>query len=105
MATATTIPVSITHEAGERIQELGVHAPLESMLQYAKDHIPGLRSIEVWLSYAPWMSPDPTIILEFHRTHPPAGIVDPTSQYWSKWFVETFPPEIMIHFSDMTHYE
>lgn len=105
MSTATTIPVTVTDEATERIKEFGLQAPFETMLQYARENIPGLRSIEVRLSYAPWMSADPTIILDFYRAHPPKGVVDPTSKYWSKWFVDAFPPEIVIHFSYLTHYE
>ena len=104
MATATTILLSMSGEAAEHIAALGLQHEFDAIVQHAKETVPGLRSIEIKLSYAPWMSPDPAVLIYFHRMGG-GEENDTTDDIWTNWMVETFPPEVCIAFPVLTVYE
>ncbi len=97
----TTIPVTVTPEAAERVAELGMQAELECMLEHTRQTVPGLRSIEVRLAL-PYDTGDvPTIIIEAAKCFP-ARADEPTQTEWDDWQMNTFPPDVYRHFLLMT---
>jgi hypothetical protein len=102
MATATTIPVTVTPEAAAFIAEVGQRREFETLLDHTKQVIPDLRAIEVTLDDTPETGP-PGVILWAHRSEPWMGD-DPTERNWGAWFVETFPSEVCQNFVILSIY-
>ena len=105
MSTDTTIPVNVSEEAAEHISKLGQQEAFEQMVQYAREHFPGLHRIEVTRDDALWDSSEPG--LTFHMYYPdpdPAGDLDPYHRAWNDWLVDAFPPDILRHFGMIPYY-
>lgn len=105
----TAIPVHITAEAERRLEEPGLRAAFEQILDYVKQHTPGIRAIDV--SYEddtcvpadvhPWNK----IILDVHRTAPASVAEDPTHEEWTRWLVENLTAEMGLCFTLLSIYE
>jgi hypothetical protein len=102
MATAATIPLTISPEADAFIDEVGQRREFEAMLEHARQVVPGLRAFEVILDDTPETGP-PGAIIYAHRDDPGAGD-DPTHRCWRRWKVETFPPEVCQNFAFLSIY-
>jgi hypothetical protein len=96
MATAATIPLTISPEADAFIDEVGQRREFEAMLEHARQVVPGLRAFEVILHDTPETGP-PGVIIWAHRDDPGPGN-DPTHWRWARWVVEAYPPEVCQNF-------
>jgi hypothetical protein len=90
MTTAANIPVLITADAEQRLQELGMRTELDAMLEYTKKTVPGLRAIEV----RPYFEQDGTMLIITAYKDPPDTEDDPAQRNWDSWAVQAFPPEV-----------
>ncbi len=100
----TTIPVTVTPEAAERVAELGMQAELERMLEHTRQTVPGLRSIEVQLALPYDTGDETSIVIQVTRTNPHLTN-DPTDWDWGAWQCDTFPPYVCRYFVMLTLYE
>ncbi len=100
----TTIPVTVTPEAAERVAELGMHAELERMLEHTRQTVPGLRSIEVQLALPYDTGDETTLLIQATRADRQLPH-DPTEDEWDAWKIETFPPDVYRYFVLLTVYE
>ena len=102
----TGVDVRVEEDAAARVKELGMEQEFEQMLEHARRTAPGFRRIHVTLQYDPACPQnDPGIILWVNRDDLADKTKrDPTDWEWSRWRVETFPPEVDIHFSMISTY-
>ncbi len=103
MTTNTTIPVNVSAEAAAHLDQLGLRAAFNALVEKAKELLPGLRLIDVTLDYAPWMSDEPAVLLDFHRPHP--GGDDGANDQFIQWTIAAIPPEQGRHFAWLNYYE
>ena len=92
----STIPVTVTPEAAARIAELGFEAHVETMLEYARQHVPGLERLEVVLNERYDMGGEPGVAIDAYSL----PVFDPDDQtFWkiTRWATTTFPPEVLQH--------
>jgi hypothetical protein len=105
MATTANVPITIAPEAAAHVAELGLQQEFEQMLEHTKQAVPGLRAINVILTYDPETGDDPRIIIEALKPQP-ARPEEDTSQFDYRWWeINTFPPEVFTHFCMLTIYE
>jgi hypothetical protein len=102
--TMTTIPVTVTSKAAERVAELGMQAELERMLEHTRQKVPGLRSIEVQLALPYDTGDETSIVIQARRDNPHLSN-DPTDWDWGGWKVDTFPPDVCRYFVMLSVYE
>lgn len=99
----TTVPVTITTEAAERLAELGMQRELDLMIEHTKQTVPGLHAITVVLEPCYDTRDEPGITIEATMDDPHLEY-DPTESEWGAWKVDTFLPEVCEHFVMMTTY-
>jgi hypothetical protein len=97
MSTTAMVPVTITPEARAFIDRLGQREEFETMIDRARQVVPGLRSIEVVLDEATEEMP-PGLVLWTHRDDIGPGN-DPTHRNWIDWMAATFPPDACQKFT------
>jgi hypothetical protein len=104
MTAPATVPVTITPEAGARIDELGIRAEVEQMIEHTRQTVPALKRIAVVLedAYDTWDQPYLTIYAT--RGDEP-HLDDRTEQEWGRWQVRTFLPDVCVHIAMLTRYE
>jgi hypothetical protein len=97
MSTTVMVPMTISPEARSFIDRIGQRAEFETMIDQAKQIVPGLRSIEVALDEATEAIPA-GVVLWIHRDDIGPGN-DPTLRDWIDWMVATFPPDVCQNFT------
>jgi hypothetical protein len=105
MATTANVPITIAPEAAAHVADLGLQREFEQMLEHAKQTVPGLRAINVILTYDPETGDDPRVIIEAMIPEPARPEEDTTQSDYTRWEINTFPPAVLIHFCLMTGYE
>jgi hypothetical protein len=100
---ATTIPVYVADDVAARVDELGMRAEYEQMLEHVKQAVPGLQFIRVTLEYDPVRpEDDPQVIIWARRDD---ATVEPSTAAvnWelAGWMGNDFPPEVCIQFTVM----
>jgi hypothetical protein len=102
LATTTAIPLTITHEAMNLVQELGLEAELEVMLEHTRKTVPRLHSVQVDRYDHPEDPNDSRIMIAAWQTGPsPIDLTD--WENWMNWFTEAFPPTVGQHFGFRAH--
>jgi hypothetical protein len=91
------VPVVLKPGAGERIEDLGMHAEFRQILEHAGRAVPGLVRIEVGLAQRYDTGGEPAVTIDAVTDRPVAGD-DRTDRDLRKWVGETFPPEVREHF-------
>jgi len=102
MSTTAMVPVTISPEAKAFIDRLGQGEDFETMIDRARQVVPGLRSVEVVLDDATKEIP-PGVVLWTHRDDIGPGN-DPTHRNWIDWMVATFPPDVWLNFTLLSVY-
>jgi hypothetical protein len=97
MSIATTIPISISAEAGKRVAELGMQHELERILEYTCQ-APGVHRIDVTLIPPCDPGDDPRVVLEVSQDLPEEAN-NPLWRQWCDWMVDTFPSDVLRHFN------
>jgi hypothetical protein len=97
MTTTESIPVTVTSEASAFIQQLGLDAEFDRMIEHTRQAVPNLRRIEVTYEFDLSDEMHSSVVIWSHRDRHQAGD-DPTNRGWSRWLVETFPPAVCQHF-------
>ncbi len=97
MADASTVPITVTPEAAERIAELGVQAEFQQMLDRAVQLVPALKRVEVVLEPAYDEGADPFVVIQ--ATHGgPWESGSRAEDEWGKWKIFAFHPDVHRHF-------
>jgi hypothetical protein len=104
MDASTTIPVTVSPEAAAHVAALGMQKELDQMLEHARQTIPGLQLLKVWLAPPYDTGDEDTVIIEMTRGLSCRVPNDPTEDRWRRWKTQTFPPEVCIHFATLTLY-
>jgi hypothetical protein len=99
----TTVPITIMPEAAQRVTLLGMQTEFDRMLEYTRQRVPGLRSVEVQLALPYDTGEEPTVVIEATRDDPHLDY-DPTDMDWGSWQVNTFSPYICRYFVMMSIY-
>ncbi len=100
------IPVTIEADAAARVEELGMQAEFELMIEHAKQAVPGLRFIRVTLEYDPeWPENEPRVVIWARRDD---LSVEPSTAVLNKelanWRGHRFPPQVCWHIVMMACY-
>jgi hypothetical protein len=91
----TTIPITVTPEAADRIAELGFHQQVVQMVDHAR-RLPDVIRIEVVLNERYDLGGEPGVAVMACSTR----VFDPndTTQWdLARWAVTTFQPEVLEH--------
>src|SRR5438552_18606040 len=100
MSSVATIPIIIEPEVTARVAELGMTKEFQLMLDHARQVIPQLQQIRVTLE-PPYDSGDePRVVTQALRGGP-LSEDDPTRRQWTKWEIETFPADVLRHFTTL----
>ena len=95
----TTIPVSVTEEAGRRVALLGMQRELDAMLEWTQDNVPDLRAIRVTPSVIRGGILANLVVIMAYRTwddeNPPTDLIE---WDWAGWKAQTFPPRVCANF-------
>ena len=102
MGTVATIPVTIHPDATAFLAEVGQAQELEIMLEYARETIPALRSLDVVLHDFPETGP-PSLTIDAHRDPLPTGY-DSADEEFGLWQIRNFRPEVWSNFTLMSIY-
>jgi hypothetical protein len=97
MAPTTTIPVTVTPEASDYVDELGMRGQFEQMIEHTRRTMAGLRAIHVTLQPPYDLGGGPCVLIEA-TTDDPHLEYDPSQGEWARWQVGAFPPEVNQHF-------
>jgi hypothetical protein len=97
---ATTIPVYVADDAAARVDELGMRAEPEQMIEHAKQAVPGLQLIRVILENDPeWPENEPQLVIWAKRD---IQSVDPSGAAVNmdlcRWMAETLTTEVSLQF-------
>jgi hypothetical protein len=100
MAAPRTVPVDISPDAANRIQELGLQKELQAMLDHTQEAVPSLQLIDV-RAWEDFDEPGPLhIALTGWRDGASKAREDFRQQEeWGAWLVRTFPPGVARWFS------
>jgi hypothetical protein len=98
MSAPTTIPVTISPEAAERLAELGMQAELERMLEHTRQTVPGVYAIRVVLRPVYDCYENTGIQIEAVMEESSWDPEDRTWWEWGDWLHQTFPPQVTEHF-------
>ncbi len=96
MNTSTDVPLTITPEAQARIAELGLRKELEQMIARVRAAVPGLAAIEVAVAERYDTGGEPGINITAYSDQI-FGLESTFSWDWTRWEVETFPPQVLEH--------
>jgi hypothetical protein len=100
MAAPATIPVTIAHEADERIKELGMQREVDMMLEHTRQAIPDLEALEVDVWHDMTQPGEAHVEMIGWRAGASKSLDDYLPQTeWGTWFVRTFPPRVCLWFS------
>jgi hypothetical protein len=102
MSTVATVPVMITPAARSFIDGHTQSEQFDRMLEWARQMVPGLTSIEIVLDDGTDEMP-PAVVIWTHRDHIAPGD-DPTLRNWIDWLAATFPAEICENFTLLSIY-
>jgi hypothetical protein len=95
MTTLATIPVQISEEAAQHIEQLGLQEPLQRMLDEVPKRIQAIQWIKVGLEHIVDEAYRPVVSIDVARVYP--GCDDPSGREFGRWETETFPPQILEH--------
>ena len=95
----TTIPVSITEGAAQRLAILGMHRELEAMIEWTRNNVrnlhaivvqPGISHLDVYLNL---------VVIKAHCTFDEETLAkDPVESDWAIWKGEMFHPRVCSKF-------
>jgi hypothetical protein len=98
MSTSATIPVTVTPEAAARLAELGMHAEVDRMIDFARQNLPGIMSIEVVLNVRYDEDSPNGVAIEVYSNRPwDSAEFDLADKALRRWMITTFPPEVLQH--------
>jgi hypothetical protein len=92
---ATAVPVTIEADAAEQIDELGLRAEFEAILDHVLQTIPGLQHVEV--SFPPsYEEPNETVVINGYGNWDDYQFSEYRDRYF-QWVTETYPPEVSYY--------
>jgi hypothetical protein len=104
MTASIAPPIVVTPEAAARVDQLGMKAQLESMLEHTCRTVPDLRRLRVVLEPPYDTGDEPYLTIEATRSAPYRP-EDPVVCSWGAWKSTAFPAEVARHFALLVVYE
>lgn len=102
--TTAIVPVTISNEVQARVEELGLRRELETILEHARNTIPGLRFLNVSLERCPEMPDSPKILIDAHRPH--LGDAERDAQNaWTEWELKSLTPNVLAQVTLLPFFE
>lgn len=95
MIALPTIPVEVSEEAAQHIEQLGLQEPFQRMLDEIPKRIQAIQWIKVVLEHIVDEAYRPVVSIDVARVYP--GCDDPSGREFGRWETETFLPEILEH--------
>src|SRR5262249_40578932 len=89
----------VTPEAAARIEELGIQADVERMIDHAVRTVSGIRRVEIGLEPVNEMYDEPYLSARAYRDFALASEASPEVQQFSDWKTRTFSPDVLWRFS------
>jgi hypothetical protein len=100
MMNPTTIPVTIAPEAAARVAELGMQRELERMLDFLRQEVSGVLSVDVQLAMPYDTGDETSIVLEVPLDRP---LSDASGRRQLRdWMAEALPPVVNRYFTILT---
>jgi hypothetical protein len=96
MTTSASVPVTVMPEAAARIAKLGLQAPIDRMIAYARENLPDLDRIEVILYDRYDLDVEPGLAVEVYSRRP-FNLADRVGQNVDHWMAAEFPGEVLEH--------
>jgi hypothetical protein len=99
--TTTTIPVTYDADGKARLDELGLHAVCEQIIEHLLETLPNLQRLEVTGPYVEHLGPDQQIVFEAYMSG------TPTIEYdlaFDRWVIANIPVEAGTWFVLLTIY-
>jgi hypothetical protein len=105
MATADTVPITLSAEAAARIAELGMQREFEEIVEHARTDLPGVTRIEVYLD-GPYDEPKTPDKVYVDAYRPPLEFKDEESvrDEMIRWWIER-PLRTRMEFLLVIRYE
>jgi hypothetical protein len=94
----TTVPFTITDEAGTLLGELGLQKAFDQIVEQVKEFVPGLLSIQVRVMTMYDEENSQVILITGEMLNRHLND-DPTQREWGELFASKFPREVRQHFS------
>jgi hypothetical protein len=88
------VPVTITPEAAEHVEKLGMRAELERMLEYLATQIAGVHELRVVVEPPYDTDPEERITIEVIKDLPSGDELDPAVKQWQTWYCASFGPDV-----------
>jgi hypothetical protein len=95
MVALSTIPIQVSEEAAQYIEQMGLQEPFQRILNEVPKRIQTIQWIKVVLEHIVDEANRPVITIHVARVDP--GCADPSGREFGYWETETFPPEILEH--------
>lgn len=103
MVVASSIPVGISQEAAQFIEEKGLHQPFRRMLGHIPVHFRGVKSMKVVLDICHDDSCGPGVVIEVTRSD--SGLADDESDWeWRKWEIANLEPDELEQLLVLSYY-
>lgn len=103
MTIPATVPVTITPEAADFMENQELEQTLEQMLEYIRHQVPGLSAIVV-KKEIDYTGEGLGLTLEAHRLPVSDPLSDTTDRDWAVWKRQHFSPEIAGQFCLISYY-
>ena len=102
MIVASSVPVRVSEEAAQFIEEMGLQEPFQRMVDHIPRHFHGVQSINVVLEIFQDQTCDPRVILEVTREDP--GLEkDLSDSEFDRWVIENFLTEQWQYFIHLSY--
>ncbi len=102
MSADVQVPVIMTPDAAELIQQLGLRRPIEEMIEHTRQAVPALCAVELedWYEEAGEDSPPlPHLTIIAWHDGDRATADEATERELFAWCVRNYPPEVKQHVS------
>jgi hypothetical protein len=96
----TTIPATIAPEAAARVAELGMQRELEQMLDFLRQEVAGVLSVDVQLALPYDTGDETSIVLEVPLDRPWSDAS--ARRQIRDWKIRAFPPQVNRYFAILT---
>jgi hypothetical protein len=101
MAAPSTVSVKIDPEAAKYVAELGAQEPFERMLEWIRQNVPGLCSVEANFEQDYECGTDHRVSFDATVEHR-CPSHEPIRRAWLDWVIDTFPRQVSEHFTLLT---
>lgn len=97
----TSVPITISTEANELIDAIGLRDEFDRMVEHTLDSVGNLASVKVTVDPSYDTDEGPIVLITGQRGIP-LSPDDRTESHWNVWKFRTFPADVARHFGFLT---